>query len=342
MLVYLTISVLVGALCWTWYHFSLQSARLALRLERVERVLEASGELAKSPEELGITGLKPGSVARDFELPVVDGGLMTLSEYSGRRVLIAFIHPNCVPSREFVSKLPPRKEDGATALLLASSGTLSESQEMRAAYDLSYPLLVDAGRDLWSMYQVHSTPCGYVIGNDSRTEGPLRIGGKSLLAAMGVPSGESTEPSPGTSPSIERSRLLRTGLKAGAVAPDFELPDLDGSTVALHDLRGNRVLLVFSDPHCAPCELLAPKLEKIHKGSRDLKVLMISRGEADANRAKRAEQQLTFPIVLQHQWEISRAYGMFATPIAYLIGKDGVLTQDVAVGHEAILRLAEL
>jgi hypothetical protein len=47
------------------------------------------------------------------------------------------------------------------------------------------------------------------------------------------------------------------------------------------------------------------------------------------------------PIVLQRRWEISKWYGMFATPIAYLIGKDGTLAQDVAVGGEAILRLAE-
>lgn len=46
---------------------------------------------------------------------------------------------------------------------------------------------------------------------------------------------------------------------------------------------------------------------------------------------------LTFPVVLQQQWEISRRYAMFATPIGYLIDKAGVITHDTAVGEDAIL-----
>jgi len=51
------------------------------------------------------------------------------------------------------------------------------------------------------------------------------------------------------------------------------------------------------------------------------------------------EHGLTFPVVLQQQWEISRRYAMFATPIAYLIDEAGILVTDVAVGTDAILEL---
>ena len=66
---------------------------------------------------------------------------------------------------------------------------------------------------------------------------------------------------------------------------------------------------------------------------------MVSRGEPEANRAKAAQHGLTFPTVLQKQWEISREYGMFATPVAYLIDEAGIVAQDVAVGVEPILDL---
>ena len=66
---------------------------------------------------------------------------------------------------------------------------------------------------------------------------------------------------------------------------------------------------------------------------------MISKGEPKENRAKAREHCLTFPIVLQQQWEISSRYAMFATPIAYLIDEAGVITHDVAVGIDAILGL---
>src|SRR5881394_2158579 len=74
-------------------------------------------------------------------------------------------------------------------------------------------------------------------------------------------------------------------------------------------------------------------------GSDGISVVMISKGEPKENRAKAKEHGLTFPIVLQQQWEISRRYAMFATPIAYLIDENGVITNDVAVGVEPILAL---
>ena len=138
---------------------------------------------------------------------------------------------------------------------------------------------------------------------------------------------------------LEASRINRDGLKAGTPAPDFKLPDVDGRELALRDFRKQRVLLVFSDPQCGPCDKLAPQLEKIHRRRSDIRVLMVSRRDVDENRVKAKKLGLTFPIVLQRQWEISTLYGMFATPIGYLIDEAGVISADVAVGVEQILAL---
>src|SRR5258705_5132388 len=119
--------------------------------------------------------------------------------------------------------------------------------------------------------------------------------------------------------SLARSKINRSGLKAGTLAPEFRLPHLDGSELSLVHFRGRPLLLVFSDPHCGPCHALAPDLQKFHSEHPDIALLMISRGEPQENRAKVKEHGLAFPIALQRQWEISRRYAMFATPIAYLI-----------------------
>ena len=107
----------------------------------------------------------------------------------------------------------------------------------------------------------------------------------------------------------------------------------------LEDLLGSQVLLVFSDPHCGPCDSLAPQLEQLHREHPEVRVVMISRGEPKENRVKVKELGLTFPVVLQQQWEISRRYAMFATPIAYLIDETGVITRDIAVGVDQIRKL---
>jgi peroxiredoxin len=157
--------------------------------------------------------------------------------------------------------------------------------------------------------------------------------------------------------SLARSRINRDGLKAGTSAPNFRLPRADGrGELALDQWRGRHLLLVFSDPHCGPCQVLAPHLEKFHRengarpassphqeGDRESscppQVVVISRGDPKENRAKIKELGLTFPVLLQGQWEISRLYAMFATPMAYWIDDQGVILNDVAVGVEPIRAL---
>jgi peroxiredoxin len=163
--------------------------------------------------------------------------------------------------------------------------------------------------------------------------------------------------------SLARSRLKRDGLKSGEFAPDFRLPCLDGTERALRDFRGRRVLLVFSDPHCGPCSTLAPRLERFHREngeeggcgslssggmnrgevdhSSPPQVVMISRGDPKENRAKIKEHGLSFTVLLQQRWEISRLYAIFATPVGYLIDESGVLERDVAVGVDAIVNLLQ-
>ena len=130
-------------------------------------------------------------------------------------------------------------------------------------------------------------------------------------------------------------------LLAGETAPEFTLPRIDGGELSLIDLRGGRVLLVFSDPNCGPCDDLAPRLQELHDTRPDLQVVVISRRDADATRAKGESLGLSYPIVMQEQWEISLKYGMFATPIGYLIDEQGALLSDVAVGVDPILALAD-
>ena len=46
-------------------------------------------------------------------------------------------------------------------------------------------------------------------------------------------------------------------------------------------------------------------------------------------------------MLLQKEWEISKLYGIFATPVAYLIDATGVIVHDVAKGADAILELVD-
>jgi len=137
---------------------------------------------------------------------------------------------------------------------------------------------------------------------------------------------------------LSASRINRDGLQPGVVAPAFSLPTVDGQTVALSDYVGRRVLLVFSDPECAPCLELLPRLDAAARAG-DVPVLVISRGDVDTNRRKLAAARATLTVALQAHWEISHLYAKFSTPIAYLVDEQGRIASEVAVGATAILSL---
>jgi peroxiredoxin len=225
--------------------------------------------------------------------------------------------------------------------LIISQGSAEENRNLVDQHGIRHPVLIQDRREVAELYRVFATPTAYLVDERGVTIGGLLTGKDQIVAASRKPD---TVPQAragiGVSPSGPRSVLVRDGLKAGTPAPPFSLPQLDGTQLSLDDLRGQDLLLVFSDPACGPCDLMAPKLEQVHGRKQDLRVIMISRGTVEANRAKIAEFGLTFPIVLQRHWEVSRDYGMFATPIAYMIDAAGVIKSEVLVGVEAILKAA--
>jgi peroxiredoxin len=134
-----------------------------------------------------------------------------------------------------------------------------------------------------------------------------------------------------------------SGLKAGTRAPAFNLPDLQGRAVSLEEYRGRRLFLFFSDPQCGPCDELAPHLVRLHRefAQDGMGVIVIGRGSAEENRRKVEQHGFQFPVLLQdRKWKVSKEYGTLATPAAFLIGEDGVITKDAAVGKDAVLALA--
>lgn len=141
--------------------------------------------------------------------------------------------------------------------------------------------------------------------------------------------------------SLSESRIERRGLKPGARAPNFTLPDVRGGEVSLEQYRGWPVLLVFTDPHCGPCDELAPMLARLHRQHSQKKValVVVGRGDPTENRRKAEEHGLDCPVVLQRSWELSKQYGLFAVPAAFLISTDQLIVRSAATGVDEILAM---
>jgi peroxiredoxin len=340
------------AVCWFCYQLFLQNGRLQLRLEALEQELQAQGVIAGKERDI-LKGVPVGSLLNDFELPLLAGGSMTLSQWRGKKVLLIFFNPGCAFCIQMLPKLAaltPNADKRSPVPLIISTGDVEENRRIFEQAGVSHPVLLQEGAEVATLYRVHGTPMGYLVDERGQTATELIQGADDLLALLGVRVQPATQAAKGSSNgnggrgfsrSLDNSKIKRDGLEAGARAPEFTLPRVDEGELSLKQYLGRKVLLVFSDPACGPCQQLAPKLENLHRKG-DVQVLMVSRGDAEANRQKVVEHGLTFPVVLQRHWEISRDYGVFATPVGYLIDEKGLLATRVAMGSDSILNLASI
>lgn len=127
------------------------------------------------------------------------------------------------------------------------------------------------------------------------------------------------------------------GLAVGAPAPSFELPAIEGSTVSLKSLLGpgKPALLVFSDPHCGPCQALAPDVaewQRLHSDELTIAVIESRNGSTTGQRDEHGRRS----VLLQSESEVADAYGAQGTPTAVLVGTDGRVASSVAGGSAAI------
>jgi peroxiredoxin len=117
-------------------------------------------------------------------------------------------------------------------------------------------------------------------------------------------------------------------LAAGAKAPNFELPTLDGSRFSLQDaLALGPVVAVFFKISCPVCQYAFPFFERIYKAHGGGKVTIVGISQNDAKSTTQFLQRfgVTFPILLDDlsTYPASNAYGLTNVPTTFWIGRDG-------------------
>jgi len=342
MLVLILISLWLGL-----YQVVKQQGRILLRLDQLEAPVTAANS---DPEP---SGLSVGAAFPSFAFPDLSGATVQRAQFRSKQVLLVHWSPDCGFCEMIAGQLAGLQHDlqkQDIELLLLAHGDAAANRKLAEAHGLSCPILLLDGNPPLAPFEHMGTPVAYLLDREGRVARPLAVGFEDVVTLARKATAPGAEPAtappdprtlPGVQP-LSESRILRDGLKAGTPAPLFRLPDIGGGVVSLSDYLGRRVLLVFSDPHCGPCDELAPELAQLHQqhSRNGLQFILVGRGDRAENRRKAERFGIRFPVVLQDRWKLSKEYGIFATPVAFLVGEDGVLLQDVAVGPEAITALA--
>lgn len=331
---------------WTFlYQLVRQQGRILVRLDRLDERLPP-GEIppgAADGQRLFPPGISVGDTFPSFRLPDVGGEMLALEDLRGKRVVLVHWGTQCGFCDQVAPELVRLEDDlrrRKSELLLVSSGEVEQNRRYAAEHGLRFRTVLQPRGEPIEAFRMLGTPVAYLLDERGKVAAPVAIGANAVPALVRE-AAAGTKRLPGQR-ALSESKIEREGLKAGTQAPEFELPTLDGQPLSLREYRGRRLLLVFSDPHCGPCDALSPELARLHREQRgdELALLMVTRGDPEENRRKAEQYGLDFPLVIQPGWKVSKQYGIFATPVAFLIDHDGVIERNVANGKDEILARA--
>ena len=119
------------------------------------------------------------------------------------------------------------------------------------------------------------------------------------------------------------------GQLIGNVAPDFDLPTLDGKNFKLSGLRGRAVLLNFWATYCGPCKVEMPWFVELQKqyGPQGFQIVGVSMDDDSTSSkeiAKFADDlQVNYPILLGTE-SVGQSYGgVSVLPTTFFLDRDG-------------------
>lgn len=158
--------VLVGMIGWVVYDFVIKEDNSQ------EGIAEQQKKLDDSPAKDEV-GLGYDQIAPDFELAVLDGESMKLSDFRGEPVMINFWATWCPPCQAEMPDME-RFYQETNMTIFSVNGTTSEPnlgqvREFIADFELTFPILLDDKREVADIYSVAPIPVTYILDADGRT-----------------------------------------------------------------------------------------------------------------------------------------------------------------------------
>jgi peroxiredoxin len=336
-----------------------QQGRILIRLDGIEEALVTRGAPVVAPVAASVPttagnptapGLRIGAAAPWFSVEDLGGGRVELDGLlrTKKLLLLIFMHPHCGPCQALVPEVARWQRDSSSELTIAvvTEGTAEENRAKYEAHGISQ-VLVQQKREVAEVYQAWGTPAAVLIERDGTICSALAQGAESIrrLVAGAANRGALSAPLPAVRLAIGNghdpagaAHAVRAGARKGEVAPSLELQAIDGRKIALADLRGRAVLVLFWNPKCGFCQQMLGRLKKweIERHSEGPTLLLVSTGTPDENR----EMGLRSLIALDPGFQAGTTFGAGGTPMGILIDSGGRIASEIVAGADAVFALA--
>jgi peroxiredoxin len=112
----------------------------------------------------------------------------------------------------------------------------------------------------------------------------------------------------------------------GGATPALDLQDMKGRQHRLADYKGKVVLVNFWATWCEPCRDEMPSIERLRQSlaGKPFEVLAVNLAEPPSRIERFLEKMpLSFPLLLDRDSGVAKAWKARILPATYLIGRDG-------------------
>jgi peroxiredoxin len=175
------IIVLIGMLSWAVYDLIVQKEKHVLlpdtsgedtreevkKEEESNVVINQEDELTDETSEKSTVGLDIGDAAPDFQLQLLTGEQVKLSDYLGKRVMVNFWATWCPPCQ---AEMPDMEKfyQSKDVVILAVNLTQTEPntqqvQDFVNDFKLTFPILLDKKIKVATTYQIRPIPTSFMI-----------------------------------------------------------------------------------------------------------------------------------------------------------------------------------
>lgn len=114
----------------------------------------------------------------------------------------------------------------------------------------------------------------------------------------------------------------------GYNAPEFSLPTTSGETIALNQLRGSPIVIIFGATWCIDCQREAPTLVELQQNHQNLKIVYINIKESPTLVQEFIDQyDLNFPVLLDQEGAVAKQYHVYAIPAVFFVDQQGVIQE---------------
>jgi thiol-disulfide isomerase/thioredoxin len=128
------------------------------------------------------------------------------------------------------------------------------------------------------------------------------------------------------------------------VAPEIDLPTLDGKRVRLSALRGHPIIITFWGTWCPPCREEFPELGAAQRHYRDAGLVVLGVNQRDQELSTKAVQEFVtelgvdFTVALDARGRTRRSFRLVGLPTTVFVDASGIMQ----VIHPGPITRAEL